>query len=202
MCVQLLKRCLCLLKLFASSSRTIRWDNGDIPKGERRKNLLGLNDMFATLCDLAGISVPEKQAIDSISFANHIFNQSNTENLRNSLGFWVYSNKLAQSSIRKGHMKLIHHYQTGKMELYNLNKDLKESKNILKGNKRVASRMMRELRKIGACYDSFTKFKVGETFRKCGWFMADKSRCYRHLEGIYHCRKTCATLKDRNECNK
>jgi arylsulfatase A len=50
-------------------SITIRWDNGMIPKGEKRPHMVGLNDLFATLTDFANITVPYGQASDSVSFA-------------------------------------------------------------------------------------------------------------------------------------
>ena len=58
---------------------TFRWDNM-IPKGEKRSShFVGLNDIYATLCDLAGIEkLNEFQAVDSISFADYIFNNTAT----------------------------------------------------------------------------------------------------------------------------
>ncbi len=41
-----------------------------IQKGKSSGQLVGLHDLFATLCDLAGIAVPEGQAVDSIGFAD------------------------------------------------------------------------------------------------------------------------------------
>ena len=46
---------------------TMRWDKGNIPRGEKRLHLVGLNDVFATLCDLAGVDIPAGQAVDSVS---------------------------------------------------------------------------------------------------------------------------------------
>ena len=58
---------------------TFRWDKM-IPKGERRSShFVGLNDIYATLCDLVGIKkLNEFQAVDSISFANYILNSTAT----------------------------------------------------------------------------------------------------------------------------
>ena len=46
---------------------TMRWDKGNIPRGEKHSHLVGLNDVFATLCDLAGVDIPAGQAVDSVS---------------------------------------------------------------------------------------------------------------------------------------
>ena len=58
---------------------TFRWDKM-IPKGETRSShFVGLNDIYATLCDLVGIRKPNRfQAVDSISFANYMLNNNNT----------------------------------------------------------------------------------------------------------------------------
>mmetsp|Transcript_85 Transcript_85/g.114 ORF Transcript_85/g.114 Transcript_85/m.114 type:complete len:245 (-) Transcript_85:603-1337(-) len=53
----------------------IRWDNGPVPRNETRSKLVGLNDLFATLCDLADVEVPEGQGIDSISFKDYLVNE-------------------------------------------------------------------------------------------------------------------------------
>lgn len=183
--------------------RSIRWDNGAIPKGEKRNHLIGLNDLFATICDLVGVSVPINQAIDSVSFSNYIFNETNIENLRTYLGTWAYGTRLAKSSIRKDNLKLIHDYRTNEMELYDLDADVEEKNNILSTTRLLdtdALSMFRELQEFGPCYDSTRRFKVQGSFRKCWWFRAKTSRCYRYIEGIYNCRKTCAMLKDRNDC--
>ncbi len=58
---------------------TFRWDNV-IPKGETRSShFVGLNDIYTTLCDLVGIKKKNRyQAVDSISFADYIFNNDKT----------------------------------------------------------------------------------------------------------------------------
>ncbi len=182
---------------------TIRWDKGKIPRNKKRSRVLGLNDIFATLCDLVGIKVPENQAIDSVSFANYIFDESNTTDLRTSLGFWTFDGKLSKSSIRSGKFKLIHDYESNALELYDLNKDIDESNNLANKNKRLkrkARKMLQELKRFGPCYNKSGLFPVGDELRKCKWFKAEPKRCYTFVEGIYNCRKTCAQLFDRNSC--
>ena len=74
--------------------------------------MVGLNDLYATLCDIAGITVPVGQAQDSVSFADYIFDRNNTDGLREYLGTWRFSmtNGLLSQALRKNEMKLIHYY--------------------------------------------------------------------------------------------
>ena len=44
--------------------------NGQFPVKETRNRIVGLNDIYSTLCTLAGVPVPEKSAQDSVSFLN------------------------------------------------------------------------------------------------------------------------------------
>ena len=78
----------------------LRWDNGMIPKGETRDRVVGLNDVYATLCSFTGIEIPHAQAIDSISFADYTMDQSNDHNIRESLlvGIWRFV-KMEQKKI-------------------------------------------------------------------------------------------------------
>ena len=50
----------------------IRYD-GVIPTRNGRKALIGITDIFATVCDFAGVDMPEyPTATDSISFADFL----------------------------------------------------------------------------------------------------------------------------------
>ena len=168
----------CCNLFYPQLDRSIRWDNGSVPKGEKRSHYVGLNDMFATICDLVGVSVPSNQAIDSVSFADYILNESATENLRTNVGTWLFgkNNRLSKSSIRKGNLKLIHDYQTNVMELYDLDADLGEERNIYDENRTIALEMLNELKTFGPCYDTRKLFKVnlgielGRKRRNCKWF--------------------------------
>jgi hypothetical protein len=47
--------------------------------------MVGLNDLYATIADLVGVPVPNLSAQDSVSFANYIFSELNTNGLREEL---------------------------------------------------------------------------------------------------------------------
>ena len=185
---------------------TIRWDNGDIPKGETRSHLVGLNDVFASLCDLTGIKVPPGQAVDSVSFANYALDETKQEGLRESIGIWKIDAKGVKASaarprsaaLRKGNMKLIYEYKTDVTELYDLTSDISEKTNIAAEYPDLVQEMHAELRRIGPCYDQQNKFVVfnpynNSTKRKgCRWFQRKKNkRCRQRHEGLAHCGLTC-----------
>ncbi len=128
---------------------TIRWEDGNVPSGESRSELVALNDLYATLCDLAGVDVPSDQAVDSISFASYLKDEKQDTNLREEFGVWRYKGvKFYGEALRKGEMKFIH-YADGDIELYNLTDDLSESNNIADGNEALVADMVAILKKIG-----------------------------------------------------
>ena len=55
----------------------MRYDNV-FPAGETRSHLLSITDMFATICDLANVPLPEGQALDSINFSEYIISDNPT----------------------------------------------------------------------------------------------------------------------------
>lgn len=192
---------------------TIRWDNGGIPKGEERSNLVGLNDLFSTLCELAGIEVPLGQAIDSISFASHLYNKD--VYTREYLGAWTFHQKKKLGywfeSIRKKDMKLImNHTKSSRSityKLYNLTSDISESNDISEGNEDLIKIMVRALKRFGPCDDDYRKFKIINRknrllTRSCSW-VARKNvqyRCNKYVAAQRRCRFTCSFGEDAHFC--
>ena len=185
----------------------MRWDNSIIPKAEKRSNLIGLNDVFATLCDLAGIKVPNNQAIDSMSFAK-AFNHTHRDGLREYLGTWQYSKKqLYASAIRKNSMKLVYHHNTSFFSLFNLTDDLSETTNIIENHSELVEEMKKQLRLIGPCYDNPERFVVSAlstnttlSRKSCRWFGEKSRRCGSFEEGPRHCGASCAMVGHQKEC--
>ncbi len=181
----------------------MRWDNGPIPKGETRSHLIGLNDLFATLCNLAGVDVPEGQATDSLSFADFIQNPNKTDNLRKHMGVWTYRAGVLQeeSIVRKDKLKLIRRVEDGQMQLFDVENDISESKNLIDDDsyKEDVNEMLITMKKIGPCYDTEDNFIVLEkngTSREtnCEWFREKISRvrCNNYHEAQIQCRHTCS----------
>jgi len=69
----------------------MRYDGGNFPAGATRSHLVGLNDIFSTVCEIAGVQVPPGQAKDSISFASYIKSEQVRTGLRQYLAIWLYS---------------------------------------------------------------------------------------------------------------
>ena len=183
----------------------VRYDN-HFPVNERRDHLVGLNDIYATLCELAGLTVPYGSAYDSISFADYLYSKDATANLRDSLGIWK---QRVAGAVRFREMKYIEIY--GKMatttttvaRLYNLTSDISEKVDLLtSGNtyyddiKKMMKRKLDELSRNGP--DAGNKFSIStgsgfqdEALRDCEFFKKDQKRCNIYWEGLSHCRMTC-----------
>jgi arylsulfatase A-like enzyme len=109
----------------------IRWDHGNVPRNETRSRLVGLNDLFATLCELAGVTIPKGQALDSISHAKYLRDKSSSNGLRNYLRIFAIRQDI--EVVRRNQFKLHIDRISGKpLRLYNLNKDPGEQTNLLK----------------------------------------------------------------------
>ena len=129
----------------------MKWKNGNVPSGESRSKLVGLNDIYATLCDLAGVEVPLGQAIDSISFAKYLQNETEQSNIREYLGVWRVSKQKQYESIRKHNLKLIRKVSDGALRLYDLDDDLSESNSLISQQiyAGVVAEMLEKLEEIG-----------------------------------------------------
>ena len=177
-----------------------RWDNGRIKKDETRSKLVGLNDLYATLCKLVDVEKPPKQAKDSISFDKYLINENRSKNLRETVAAWKYENNtMTIESIQNHELKLIRYVVSNTYELYNLTADLSESNDISAGNQDLIDDLLASLKKFGACYDKPGRFTVGFRGKKrirkrCGWFgnKATRSRCLQYPDAQDHCRLTCA----------
>ena len=186
---------------------TFRWDNGNIPKNETRSNIIGLNDLFKTICGLANVEVPTDQAMDSIDFTKYIFNPRKTGGLRQTFGAWVYdSSRLISEALRHRDMKLVRSFQNDTFELFNLTEDVSESTDVSAQNENIVKKLFNKLKKVGPCYDRGGLFKVknkkkkrGFLFKSCYWFRKKRTseRCKRYPEGRIHCRSSCAGSNSR-----
>jgi len=123
--------------------------------------VVGLNDIYATVCDLAGISKPkEGSAVDSISFANYIASGNSWDAERKSLGTFSLKGRAKWNhALHKGKWKLVQFPHNNTMELYDMENDFGETHNKVLDYARIASRMCKELREIGPCPLNGTKFK-------------------------------------------
>lgn len=102
---------------------------GRIPAGTNNGPVCSI-DILPTLAELCAVTI--KAPVDGVSVATSLLNQAPTP--ERSL-FWHYPHYSNQRSrpgaaIRKGGLKLIEFYESGRRELFDLTKDVSESQNI------------------------------------------------------------------------
>ena len=115
-------------------------------------------DFYPTLLDLAGIPVPEEQIVDGLSMVSLLQGQSDKSISERDL-FWHYPHYGNQggdpsSIIRNGVWKLIHYFEDGRDELYNLDADPSEQSDVCATNqdraKELRDRLDAWLGEVGA----------------------------------------------------
>ena len=113
------------------------------------------SDFYPTLLDLAGIPLKPNQHIDGVSLKPLLEGQQLAERPL----FWHYPHYGNQggepsSIVRDGDWKLIHYWEDGRNELYNLASDPKEQNSVLAQNieqgEMLAAKLMDFLKKVNA----------------------------------------------------
>jgi arylsulfatase A-like enzyme len=119
----------------------VNW-KGKIKAGNSDVPICGM-DYFPTFLDLAQVQ-NYNGVLDGKSLVPLLKNKSFKERPL----FWHLASRYRNppcSIIRKGKWKLIQFLNDAKVELYNLEKDLKESKNLVDENPKIASQLLNEL---------------------------------------------------------
>lgn len=103
-------------------------------------------DFYPTLLDLAGIKNKPNQIFDGVSLVPILEGESLSERPL----FWHYPHYGNQggepvSIVRKDNWKLIHYWEDGHNELYNLDKDIGERNNVYDENLKLAQNLKAEL---------------------------------------------------------
>ena len=105
-------------------------------------------DFFPTFASLAGAELPKNQTIDGVDLSS-LFNAPNKSLNRDAL-YWHlphYHHGRPSSSIRAGEWKLIEYLDgSGEFELFNLAKDIGETKNLASVNKGVLAKLKQQLK--------------------------------------------------------
>ncbi|MEE2754138.1 MAG: sulfatase [Candidatus Latescibacterota bacterium] len=91
-------------------------------------------DYYPTFAELAGLSIPEEQTVDGMSLTRLLRGEQDKDISNRDL-FWHYPHYGNQggepsSIIRRQNWKLIHYFEDGRAELYDLESDPEEQKNI------------------------------------------------------------------------
>ena len=105
-------------------------------KGSKNETPVNGTDFYPTLLDLANLPLKPDQHQDGISLVPTL-NQSAMPERSLVWHYPHYGNQGGDPSavLRRGDWKLIHYFETGKNELYNLKSDLKETKDLAGQNK-------------------------------------------------------------------
>ena len=103
-------------------------------------------DFYPTILELAGIKQNPKQHVDGVSLVPLLKGNKIAERDL----FWHYPHYGNQggepsSIIRSGKWKLIHYYEDGRNELYNLEEDFVEKNNLVKSNQQLAASLKKKL---------------------------------------------------------
>jgi arylsulfatase A-like enzyme len=103
-------------------------------------------DFYPTLLDLVDVETKPTQVIDGVSLLPLLKGES----LENRALFWHYPHYGNQggepaSIIRRNEWKLIHYYEDGRDELYNLTYDSAEKQDVIKENMDLAKKLRTEL---------------------------------------------------------
>lgn len=121
----------------------VPWLNHQAARTETRA--IGM-DFYPTILDLAGIPLKPSQHMDGVSLRPALEGNAIAERPL----FWHYPHYGNQggepsSIIREGDWKLIHYYEDGRDELYNLQADPGEANNVLEQHQEIASRLRGQL---------------------------------------------------------
>ena len=112
----------------------VRWP-GKIRPGTETDHISAFWDFLPTACELAGIEAPN--GIDVISYLPTLLGDTARQKKHEYL-FWKYYGTWA---VRMGQWKAVGQPTGKRFELFNLNTDLAESKNIAKDHPEVVDRM-------------------------------------------------------------
>jgi arylsulfatase A-like enzyme len=102
-------------------------------------------DFFPTLLDAAGVNKPEGLHLDGVSLRQALDGSASGRAL-----FWHYPHYGNQggapsAAIRRGDLKLIYWYEDQRIELFDLTKDLSETKNLAQEQTDKVKSMLAEL---------------------------------------------------------
>jgi len=131
----------------------IRWP-GVVKAGSESRVPISSVDLWPTIADIAGTSAKFEHTIDGVSLLPVL---KGTGSLKDRALYWHYPHYHHTSpagAIRRGDYKLIEYFEDGRLELYNLAKDLGETQNLADSmpekTKQLHAKLKAWRKKVGA----------------------------------------------------
>ncbi len=112
-----------------------RWPN-KVKAGSVNEHTICLNDLMATAAEIAGASIPDHAGEDSVSLIPELLGTTKNGTREAT----VHQSSAGDLALRRGPWKLVF-LKSGKRELYNLQTDLSETKEVLAANPEIAAEM-------------------------------------------------------------
>ncbi len=121
----------------------VRWPNKIAP-GTRTDALMTSTDLFPTLVNIAGGTLPQNQVIDGENLMNS-FEGLPPQERAIYFHYPHYHHSVPAGAIREGDYKLIQFYDDMRIELYNLSKDIGEKNNLAEQQPKLAAHLLGKL---------------------------------------------------------
>jgi len=122
----------------------VRWP-GQVQENAVSNNIAGLNDLLATVADLIGQQLPPTAGRDSVSLLPILLGKQTDQPVRDQILLQASARHYA---LREGDWKYIQPNGPNAAELYDLQNDPSESKNLLKEKPELAEELRVKLQKI------------------------------------------------------
>lgn len=115
------------------------WPDQIEPGSVSDATILGM-DLYPTFCSVAGAQLPEGEVIDGVDLTSHLIRRDQIPSRTN---FWG-GGKASSVGVRRGPWKLC--VQNELIELFNLDQDPGESKDIHRQHQEIVTELMNEMR--------------------------------------------------------
>lgn len=136
----------------------MRWP-ARMPRGKDCREVMGTVDLLPTIASIIGAELPKDRPIDGLDMTE-LLTKEGAKSPRRKVGYFYYKNNRVEA-VRRGKWKL----RLGKSgELYDLETDISESKNLASANPDV----VKELQQLAANYDADLKANSRPIWRVAG----------------------------------
>lgn len=112
-----------------------RWP-GKVPPGSVNNHTICLTDLMATAAEIIGAKLPDNAGEDSVSLVAELLGKAKS-GVREAT---IHQSAAGNLAIRQGPWKLVF-LTSGKRELYNLEADLSETKDVMSANAEIAAKL-------------------------------------------------------------